>query len=164
MSTLSIEPQDAMDWELTKGLREYNEQFNSKTTVLCQLQKFVCSLCSRMGWKLHYDVSIQDQEIKHEYKLGDKLSIRFSAFGPLNRSVATSGTPQTLKQFQAFLEQIEDNVKAPVNGAVTDMLRCMTVVNEKEFLIDSYKDEEYSFLELKSPSLRQMFQFTVNHD
>ncbi len=164
MSTLSIEPKDVMDWELTQGLRVHNEHFNSKTTVLCQLQKFVCSLCSRMNWKLQYDVSIQDQEIKHEYKLSEKLSISFSAFGPLSRSVTTSGSPQSLKQFQAFLEQVEDNLQAPVNGAITDLLRCMTVVNEKDFLIDSYNDEDHSYLELKSPGLRQVFQFMIDHD
>ena len=164
MSTLSIDPKDVMDWENTQGIRVNNDTFNTKTTVLCQLQKFICSLCSRLDWKLDYKVSIQEQEIKHEYQLADKMHIRFSAFGPLNRSVATSGTPQSLKQLQSFLEQIEDSVKAPVNGAVTDMLRCMTVVNEKDFLIDAYNDEEHSYLELKSPGLRQLFQFTINHD
>ena len=163
MTTLRIEPQDTMDWENTQGLRVHNDLFNLKTTVHCQLQKFACSLCSRLDWPLDYKVSVQDQEVKHEYKLGDSVRVMFSTFGPLGRFSTTSGSPQSLKQFQAFLEKLGSSVQSPVNGAVTDMLRCMTVPNEKDFLIDAYNDDDHSYLELKSPSLRQVFQFTIDH-
>lgn len=164
--THSFNPEDVMDWHLTRIMRKHNEDYNQKPAVLHTLQKFLCSLCSRLGLKLSYrsEFKEEEQEVHQTYRVSDRLSIEFHTYGPLSRRTQKPiQKPQTLEAFQRFLDNLNGLIEAPHNAAITDLLRCLTVVNEKDFLIDLYSDAEESFLEIRSPQLRQSIEFTITH-
>lgn len=164
--THSFPPEDLMDWHLTRIMRHHNETHNQKPAVISTLQKFLCSLCSRLGLHLSYrgEVKEEEQELHHTYRVSDRLLIEFRSYGPLSkRTYRPIQQPQTLERFQRFLDDLNGKIEAPHNAAITDLLRCLTVVNEKDFLIDLYTDTEESFLEIRSPQLRQSIEFTITH-
>lgn len=159
-------PDELLDWHLTRVMRKHNEDYNQKPAVINALQKFLCSLCSRLGLKLSYrgEVKEAEQELHHTYRVSDRLAIEFHAYGPLSkRTYRPIQHPQTLEAFQRFLDNLNTKIDAPHNAAITDLLRCLTVVNEKDFLIDLYSDTEESYLEIRSPQLRQSIEFTITH-
>lgn len=76
--------------------------------------------------------------------------------------VSTVRTPQSIGQFNRFLEKLALQLSTPTDGVITDTLRIMCVSNGSTFTIDSYGDEMESTLILESSKLRQRFEFIIH--
>ena len=149
-------------------MRMHNELFNEKTVVIEQLQKHLCSIGSRLGYELVYSTNKHDSVNKHKYVLNcsekkPKLEVSFCAHSPLHKTINAVKNPQSIGQFNRFLEKLGNQLPAPDNGVITDMLRIMTVCNECTFNIDACNDDSESVLILEGPRLRQRIEFVVYH-
>ncbi len=166
MSTIQYPSQALDDPETIQEMRKFNEGFNAKPTVLEQLQRHLCSMSSRLGCSLVFAPEQREQVNRHKYlvKTGDTpvMEVVFCAHGPLSKSLSTVRTPQSIGQFNRFLDKLALQLSTPLNGVVTDMLRIMCVSNESTFTIDSYGDEVESTLVLESSKLRQRFEFIIH--
>lgn len=166
MSTIQYPNQALDDPETIQQMRKFNEGFNAKPTVLEQLQRQLCSMSSRLGCNLEFAPEQKEQVNRHKYlvKTGDTpvMEVVFCAHGPLSKSLSTVRTPQSIGQFNRFLDKLALQLSTPLNGVVTDMLRIMCVSNESTFTIDSYGDEVESTLVLESSKLRQRFEFIIH--
>ena len=166
MSTIQYPSQALDDPETIQEMRKFNEGFNTKPTVLEQLQRHLCSMSSRLGCSLVFAPEQREQVNRHKYlvKTGDTpvMEVVFCAHGPLSKSLPTVRDPQSIGQFNRFLEKLGHQLSAPMNGVITDMLRIMCVSNESAFTIDSYGDDTESTLVLESSKLRQRFEFIIH--
>ena len=166
MSTIQYPSQALDDPETIQEMRKFNEGFNAKPTVLEQLQRHLCSMSSRLGCSLVFAPEQREQVNRHKYlvKTGDTpvMEVVFCAHGPLSKSLSTVRTPQSIGQFNRFLDKLALQLSTPLNSVVTDMLRIMCVSNESTFTIDSYGDEVESTLVLESSKLRQRFEFIIH--
>ena len=166
MSTIQYPSQALDDPETIQEMRKFNEGFNAKPTVLEQLQRHLCSMSSRLGCSLVFAPEQREQVNRHKYlvKTGDTpvMEVVFCAHGPLSKSLSTVRTPQSIGQFNRFLEKLGHQLSTPTNGVITDMLRIMCVSNESAFSIDSYGDDTESTLVLESSKLRQRFEFIIH--
>ena len=166
MSTIQYPSEALDDPETIQAMRKYNEGFNTKPTVLEQLQRHLCSMSSRLGCNLEFAPEQRDQVNRHKYlvKTSDAtvMEVVFCAHGPLSKSLSTVRTPQSIGQFNRFLEKLGHQLSTPMNGVITDMLRIMCMSNESAFTIDSYGDEIQSTLVLESSKLRQRFEFIIH--
>lgn len=166
MSTIQYPSQALDDPETIQEMRKFNEGFNAKPTVLEQLQRHLCSMSSRLGCSLVFAPEQREQVNRHKYlvKTGDTpvMEVVFCAHGPLSKSLSTVRDPQSIGQFNRFLEKLGHKLSTPTNGVITDMLRIMCVSNESAFSIDSYGDDTESTLVLESSKLRQRFEFIIH--
>ena len=166
MSTIQYPSQALDDPETIQEMRKFNEGFNAKPTVLEQLQRHLCSMSSRLGCSLVFAPEQREQVNRHKYlvKTGDTpvMEVVFCAHGPLSKSLPTVRDPQSIGQFNRFLEKLGHQLSTPTNGVITDMLRIMCVSNESAFSIDSYGDDTESTLVLESSKLRQRFEFIIH--
>ena len=166
MSTIQYPSQALDDPETIQEMRKFNEGFNAKPTVLEQLQRHLCSMSSRLGCSLVFAPEQREQINRHKYlvKTGDTpvMEVVFCAHGPLSKSLPTVRDPQSIGQFNRFLEKLGHQLSTPTNGVITDMLRIMCVSNESAFSIDSYGDDTESTLVLESSKLRQRFEFIIH--
>ena len=167
MTTISYDSDCLDDPETIQNLKGNNEQFNSKTSVVEQLQRLLCSLGSRLNYKLMYDAELHNQVNKHKYTIVNQdkpvMEVSFCTHGPLSNISSAVKQPQSINQFNQFLDKLGAQLPAPINGVLTDMLRIMTVCNESTFAIDSFLDETESILVLEGSKLRQRFEFVIHH-
>ena len=167
MTTISYDSDCLDDPETIQNLRGNNEHFNSKTSVVEQLQKLLCSLGARLNYKLMCNTEVHNQVNKHRYVvINDNkpvMEVSFCAHGPLSKISSAVKEPQSINQFNQFLDKLGTQLPAPINGVLTDMLRIMTVCNESAFAIDSFLDETESILVLEGNKLRQRFEFVIHH-
>ena len=149
--------------ETLQAMRERHPRHHA---VLEQLQRHLCSMSSRLGCNLEFAPEQKDQVNRHKYlvKSSDAtvMEVVFCAHGPLSKSLSTVRTPQSIGQFNRFLEKLALQLSTPMNGVITDTLRIMCVSNESTFTIDSYGDEMESTLVLESSKLRQRFEFIIH--